>query len=312
MGLETGYFISFMTLHQLRVFLTVAKLGSFTEAARALHVVQPSVSAMVQELENELEIELFQRFGNKFRLTTVGEMVLRDAQEIVSLADGLKDKVDEVRGLKKGRLRVGGSSTAAASFLPGAAQSFKKKYSGIDVILTIHRSNVLEKKLLEGDLDLAILGWPSRYSMLASEPYREEEIVVIAPPNHPLTKKRSVPLELLSKEPLVIQERGSNIRDGVEKSFAEKRLPFMPVLEVDIQFGGRDTMKNAVANGIGIGFLFKSLVVADIEAGRLKVLKVPELHLKRTLYITVHRGRQSSSLVHAFIDFLKSHQGIPR
>jgi DNA-binding transcriptional LysR family regulator len=222
--------------------------------------------------------------------------------------EGIRERIDEIKGLKKGKIRVGGSALAAVSFLPVAVQRFKKEHPGIEIALKVQRSDSLEKKLLEGELDLAILGWPLRSPLLVGEPYREDEIVAIAPPNHPLTKRRSVPLELLAKERFISQEKGTPIRGMVEGRFAEKGLPFSAILEVDEQFGARDAIRSAVASGLGIGFLSKSHVVQDVEAGRLKMLKVPELKLKRSMYIAVQKNRKGSPLVQTFIDFLRHYR----
>jgi len=293
-----------MTLHQLKVFAKVAELQSFTEAAKALRLSQPSVSSLVQGLVREFNYKLFERRGLKIALTPEGKVLLRRTQEALAVIEGTRDEIDEIHGLKKGRLSVGGCTLAAASFLPVTVQAFKKKYPGIEVTLMIQRSPSLEKKLLEGQLDLAILGFPPSSRLVVSKPYCDEEIVVIAPPNHPLSKKRSVSLEMLSKEPLITPEKGRSTREMVEQKFVEKRLPFVPVLEVGAEFGARDAIRNAVSNGLGIAFFAKCHALADVRAGRLKVLKVSNLDLKRTLYIAMHKNRQHSSIIQAFANFL--------
>ena len=233
-----------------------------------------------------------------------GERLLQDAEEIIAKVDGIKERMDEIKGLKKGKIRVGGSPIAAASFLPLTVQTFKKENPGVEVVLKIQRTDDLEKGLLEGQLDLALISWAPRSPTLLSE-HREEEIVVIAPPDHPLTRKRSVSLELLSKEALIALERGIPTREMVEQRFVQKAIPFAPSIEIGAEFGVRDTIRNAVASGLGIGFIAKCHVIGDIKAGRLKVLKMPELNLKRTIYIVMHKNRQTSTLVQRFRDFLK-------
>ncbi|MFQ5904362.1 MAG: LysR family transcriptional regulator [Candidatus Binatia bacterium] len=297
-----------MTLHQLKIFATVARLRNFTQAAESLHIRQPSVSLLIKGLERELEVQLFEKLGNKVHLTRAGEELLRHAEEILTKVERIKEEMDELKGLKKGKISVGGSGIATASFLTIAVQAFKKEHPKIEVTLRIQRSDHLEKSLLEGELDLAILSRAPRSPLLIGELHREEELVIIARPNHPFTKKRSVPLELIANEPLIVSEKGTNVREMVAQRFAERGLPFAPMLEVGVHRGGRDAIKSAVASGFGIGFITKSYVVSDVEAGRLKVLKVPELKLKRTMYIGIHKNRQSSSLVQGFIDFLRSYK----
>jgi DNA-binding transcriptional LysR family regulator len=294
-----------VTLYQLKVFATVAKSRSFTLAGETLRVRQPSVSLLIKGLERELEVKLFEKIGNKIHLTRAGEELLQHTGEILAKVEGIKERIDDIKGLRKGKIAVGGSGLAAASFLAVAVQNFKKERPGIEVTLTIERSESLQKKLLEGELDLAILGWPPRSPLLIGEPYQDEEIVAIAPANHPLARKRSVPLELLAKEPLITYKQGTTIRDVVERRFAEGGFPFRPLLEVNLQWGSRDAIKGVVVSGLGIAFISKSYVVSEVKAGRLKVLKIPGLHLKRTMHIAIHKDRQSSSHVQTFIDFLR-------
>jgi DNA-binding transcriptional LysR family regulator len=297
-----------MTLHQLRVFVKVADMHSFTETAKALHLTQPSVSSLIQGLVDELKYELFERRGIKIVLSPEGVVFLRRTREALATIDGTQDEIAEIRGLKKGRLSVGGSAIAGASFLPGAIQSFKQAYPAIEVLLGIHRSDVLEKKLIDGELDVAVLGWVPRAPVLRGALYGYEEVVVIAPPNHALCRKSSVSLRLLSQESLITQQKGNLIRDMVEERFAENGLPFIPALEIDVQLGGWEAIKTAVASGLGIGFFSKCHVEWDVKAGRLKLLPVPELGLTRPIYIALYKGRRNSSLVRAFADFLKKYK----
>jgi len=294
-----------MTLHQLKVFATVAKLGSFTQAGRTLQIGQPSVTALVTSLSRELGVKLFEKFGVKSRLTTFGQEWLELSEEILGKVEEAKRRMTEVSGLKRGRILVGGSSSSASSFLPLAVQAFKQAHLGIDVVLKIERSEVLERKLLEGELDVAVMGQAPRSALLKAHRYREEEIVAIAPAKHPLGKRRSVPLALIAKQPLIANGTESYVRKQVEKRFSEIGIPFTPVMEVTDHMSG-EAIKSAVANGLGIGFITKCHVISDIEAGKIELLKVPALKLKRPMYLVLHRNRQSSLLPRTFIDFFRS------
>lgn len=296
-----------MTLHQLKVFSKVAKLRSFTLAAASLDVSQPSVSFVVQSLERELKAKLFEKLGNQIHLTGAGEKLLHHAEEIAAKVEEIRAEIDELKGLKRGKLSMGGAAVAGASFLPPAVQEFRKKFPGVEVILKVQTIPILEKLLLDGDLDVAFYGLEPSSPHLVSEPFFKEEVVAFAPPNHPLAKKRSVSLELLAKEPLIAHEKGTPTRDIIEERFVKKGLPFKPVLELNF-FGGRDVIRNSVANGEGIGFLSRCLVLGDAQAGRVKLLNVPELKLYRTHFIVFPKNRKTSVAVRAFIDFLKHYQ----
>jgi len=297
-----------MTLHQLKVFVAVAKFKSFSLAGEELRLHQPSVSIAVRGLERDLEVKLFETFGRKVRLTRAGEEMLRISEEILPKLGGIKERLGEVMGLKNGRIRVGGSAIVAASFLSEAVQTFRKDHPAIDVAIKIERSKILEKQLLDGAIDAAFLGRRPGSPLLVTEVYGEQEIVVIARPNHPLARMRCVPLELIAREPLITHEKGAIIRDMVEARFVEKGFPFRPILELDVEGPARDAIKSAVASGISIGFLSKCHVMPDIASGRLKALKVPELELKRTVFLSIHKNRARSTVVQAFLDSVKRYK----
>ena len=293
-----------MTLHQLKVFATVAKLKSFTQAARSLDVRQSSISLLVKSLEMEYRVKLFEKLGNKIHLTPAGKQLLTRTGEILAKVDRIREELNEIKGLKKATLSVGGSSVAGASFLPRAVEKFKKEYPEVQVQVRIGRGDLLEKNLLDGEIDIAVTSGRPESSLLVSEPYGKEEVVAFAPPRHPLAKRRSVSLSLIAKEPLIVHEKGAPTREMIEERFAQKGLQLRPAVEMNF-FGGRDIMRNMVAGGQGISFLSRCFVSGDHEAGRVKILNVPELKVHRTLHIAVHKRRHGLPLIQAFLASLR-------
>jgi len=296
-----------MTLWQLKTFATVAREGSFTKAGKVLQISQPSVSSLVISLQKELGVKLFEKLGMKPRLTEAGRLLLKRAESVLGITEKIPEEMEEIKGLKKGRLAVGGSGFAGSTFLPAAVHAFKKTVPSIEVTVMIQRSRVIEERLLKGELDVALIARAPESRLIVAEQFREDEIVVIAPHNHPLTRRRSVPLRCLVKESIIAQDRSSNFRQKVEELFAMKGLPFTPELEIDIGSGSRDALRSAVANGLGIAFVSKCHINPHLESGRLKILKVPEVNLKRVMYLVFHRGRKNS-LAQLFVDFLRKYQ----
>lgn len=294
-----------MTLWQLQVFTTVAREGSFTRAGKVLNIAQPSVSALLISLQKELGVKLFEKLGTRPHLTEAGRHLLQIIKGPLAAIQNIPEEMARVKGLKKGRIRIGGAVLAAGSFLPLAVQEFKRAYPEIEVVLKIDRSENLEKMLLEGEVDVAITTLFLRSRRLVSEPFREEKVVVIASPKHPLARRRAVALKLLADEPLITHEKGTVIRDQVEQKFAEKGLRFAPALQVDRERGGRDIIRMGVASGLGIGFISRCFVVGNLKAGRIKELNVPELRLTQTLHLNVCRDRKENPLVENFYDLLK-------
>lgn len=284
-----------MTLYQLEVFAKVARLESFTKAARELRVGQPSVSALMIQLQKELGVKLFEKLGTASRLTAAGKNFLRKAQAALALTQEIKDEAAQVKTLKKGRLVVGGSGFAVTTLLPGALQAFKKAYPSIDVTLVVQSGNVLEDKLLAGEIDVAFLTDRPKSPSLAAAPYHEDTIVAVAAPDHPLARRRRVSLRVLAREPIIADGRKSYTREMVEALFHRNGLHFTPAIEMSVLSATRDAIKRAVANGMGIAFLSRHNVELDVEAGRLRVLQIPKLQLRRVMYLAFHKARRNPS-----------------
>jgi len=297
-----------MTLWQLQAFATVAREGSFTKAGKALSISQPSVSALVIGLQKELGVKLFEKLGVRPHLTEAGRRLLKLVESALATIEKIPDEMDQVKGLKKGRLSVGGSGFAGATLLPIAVQAFKKFFPSIEVKLMIQRTPIIEEKLLNGEVDVALMGSAPKSSLITATLYREERVVVIAPPHHPLARKRSVRLEMLSRESIVADEKGTLSREMVEEVFNQKGLPFVPVLEINVLSAGRDAIKTAVASGLGISFLPEHCIALEVKAGLLKVLNVADLNVKRAMYLASHKKRRNNQLVQAFIEFLKKYK----
>jgi DNA-binding transcriptional LysR family regulator len=296
-----------MTLWQLKTFATVAREGSFTKAGKVLQISQPSVSSLVISLQKELGVKLFEKLGMRPHLTEAGRRLLKLAETTLATVDRIPKEMEEVSTVKKGRLTIGGAGFAGATLLPVAVQAFKKAFPSIEVSLMVQASVVLEEKLLNGELDIAFLSLAPKSRLLVSKAYYEEEIVAVASPSHPLVKRSSIPLELLAQEPIVADGKGGHSRKKVENLFARKGLPFEPALEIDVLYGSRDAIKTAVANGLGIAFLSKHHIDWDVKAGRLKILKLSDFNLKRSMYLAFHKARQNPS-VQIFVRFLQNYQ----
>ena len=293
-----------MTLWQLQVFATVVKEGSFTKAGKLLRIAQPSVSALLISLQKELGIKLFEKLGMRAHLTDAGRELLPLVQRALAIVEKIPETMSQVKALKKGRIRVGGAVLAAGSFLPVAVQEFKLAHPGIDVVLKIDRSAALERMLLDGDIDVALTSSLPYSRRLISGAFHEEKVVVITSPQHPLTKRRTVPIRLLANEPLITYEKGTMIRDRLEKIFTDNGMVLTPALQVDRERGGRDIIRTGVASGLGIGFISRCFVVGNLKAGRIKELNVPEINFNQTVYLNVCKNRASNPFVDLFTELL--------
>ncbi len=290
-----------MTLHQLKVFQHVARERSFSRAAKSLFISQPSVSYQVRELERALHVELFAQNGRRIHLTQAGQILYGYAQQIGGLMDDAVFALQELRGLERGLLRVGASTTAGIYVLPEILGAFKQSHPKIDVRLEIGNWQHVQTRLLEADLDLVVAGEPSRQPRLAVEPLMPNELVVIGAPDHPLARQRGIPMERLAEEPFIIREPGSGTRSTVERMMTERAI----TLPIAMELGSNGAIKQAVAAGLGLAILSLQALTLELQVGRLVVLDVEGFPIDRTWNIVYAKGAHLSIPAVAFRQFLR-------
>ncbi|MCP4111878.1 MAG: LysR family transcriptional regulator [Desulfobacteraceae bacterium] len=284
-------------LNNLRVFYAVAKLQSFTRAAEELCLTQPGISKHIKQLEEYYETRLFDRLGRKVMLTRAGEILFAATRDIFYLIDEAKIKIDELKGLVGGKLRIGGSFTIATYILPAIMGKFKTKYPGIEINLDISLSREIAGKVLENTLDIGFLGAPVSDERLITKQFLSDELVVVVPLGHEWAERRSVrPCELADK-PYIMQKKGSGTRAIVEKKLELEGI----VLKKTMEFGNTETVKKAVEAGLGISILSKHVITREVRAGLLKSVFLSETELKRSLYLAYHKDKYITKAAEAFI-----------
>jgi DNA-binding transcriptional LysR family regulator len=290
-----------MTAHQLKVFREVARERSFSRAAKALFISQPSVSYQVGELERELQVELFAQSGRQIHLTQAGQILYQYAQEIGGLLDDALLAMQDLRGLERGVLRVGASTTSGIYVLPEILGAFKKAHPKLEVRLEIGNWQRVQARLLENELDLVVAGEPERQPRLAVEPLMPNELVVVASPQHPLAGRRGIALERLAPEAFIIREVGSGTRSTVERLLAERGL----TIPVAMELGSNGAIKQAVAAGLGLAILSQEAITLELQVGRLVVLDVEGFPIHRTWNIVYRSDVHLAIPAVAFRQFLR-------
>ena len=214
-----------MEMHQLQYFVKVAELGNFTRAAEACLVAQPSLSQAILKLERELGQPLFERLGRKVRLTDAGRMLLDRAQQILALVEDARARVRDTE--ESGRVAVAAIPTVAPYFLPRLLKSFAERYPG--AALEVHEdvTETAVKRLLTGEIDLAIMALPLDEPLLEVTPLYEEPLWLALPPKHPLASKKRVTIRDIRDEPFVLLNEAHCLSDQVV-SFCRRRS-FQPL-----------------------------------------------------------------------------------
>ncbi|MFI9025969.1 LysR family transcriptional regulator [Streptomyces sp. NPDC053560] len=264
-----------MQLQQLRYFAAVADTRHFTRAAEQEHVAQPSLSQQIRSLERELGAELFHRARGHITLTDAGETLLPFARRILADADTARREVQEVAGLRRGRLRLGAPPSLCASVVPDVLRAFHDRYPGVDLQVHESGSQDLVRVLAAGELDLALVITPlpvQAPALTTAELLREELVVISAPDAPPPVRRTHIRVEDLRDRPLVMFRRGYDLREFTVA--ACRAAGFEPVFTVE--GGEMDAVLGFVRAGLGIAVV--PVMVAERAGLRATPFAAPGLH----------------------------------
>jgi DNA-binding transcriptional LysR family regulator len=292
-------------LHLVRIFAAVAEERSFTRAAARLAISQPAVSKAVQELERQVGSGLLERGTGAVRLTEAGDLLYRHARMLFAAEREAEEELAALRGLRCGSLHVGASTTIAIYLVPQLLGAFQRQYPGIEIRLTSANTHEIAELLVDYQVDIALVEGPVADRRVEVLPWRSDELVVIAAPDHPLALRSAVELQALATEPFITRERGSGTRDVGEQALRARGLEPRIALEL----GSTEAIKQAVAAGLGVAIVSRATLDDQLALGKLRQLHIPELAIRRELTELRHRGRQPSIVARTFAPFLRPETG---
>ncbi len=252
-----------MADRRLKVFYTVARLLSFTKAAESLHMTQPAVTFQVRQLEEHFDTRLFDRTHNRVTLTDVGLVVYEVAERIFEHYDEMERRVREMTGEMGGSLNIGASMTVAENMLPALLGQFKKKHPDLNVRLKVGNSESIVSMVEHNVIDLAIVEGSINNKNLMVEACRDDELVVIMPPDHPLAKNQTLTLDQLMPYQFICREEGSGTREAIFSYLVEQGYP--DGWTVCMELGSPEAIKGAVEAGMGLSVMSKSGITKEIK-----------------------------------------------
>ena len=289
-----------ITFRQLEILQAVADCGSFSRASEKLHLTQPAVSMQIKQLENLLDMPLFEHAGKKIRLTEAGNVALRSAGIVTRELNDLEQSLSNLKGLRGGVLTVSVASTASV-FAARLMALFRRQFPDVEVSLNVVNRETLLRHLTENVSDLALMGTPPEGDQLSAQPFMDNPLVIAAP-DHPLARKRAIPLKRLLEEPLVVREPASGTRGALENFIRERQLPFKPTMEMN----KNEAIKHAVEAGLGVGLVSLHTVQAELTSGQLSILDVEGFPLKRQWFLVQRDGKRLSPAAQAFAELVLS------
>jgi DNA-binding transcriptional LysR family regulator len=291
-----------MIVEQLEALHAVVKHGGFERASASLRLSQPAISIRIKELEKQLGIELFIRSGRRDQLTEAGRVVDECATRLMMVLREMHERVDELKGIRKGQLRCGAATTIAVHLLPGILVRFKKAFPEIDIRLQVGRTAETVRRILADELDIGVVtGTIANAANLKMFHFMTDEFVFICPPNHPLAKPRRTSLQQIAKAPLILREKGSLTRSIVEKSFTAAGLPCPCMMEIETTEG----LKKAVAEGLGCSFVPRCSIQTEVKTGALAYHRIANACLTREFRVIMHKDKTLSGPIRPFLELLK-------
>ena len=287
-----------ITFRQLETFATVSRLNSFTKAADALHLTQPAVSIQIRQISDTIGLPLFEQTGRDIALTPAGEELLKTVRSLDDIWNRFESAIDELKGLKRGKLRVA-LVTTAKYFLPRMLGAFCKRYPEIDIELEIANREKIIERLRNNQDDLYVMSYPPSDLDIIGRPFLDNEYVVLAPATHWAVGKQ-VHLHELAGEPFLLREPGSGSRHVIDIHMLDHNTP----LKVRLAMASNEAIRDLVASGMGLSILSRHALGNDPERDGLAILNVHGFPLRQAWNVVHLRGKILSLPAQAFLDAL--------
>jgi DNA-binding transcriptional LysR family regulator len=292
-------------LRRLEIFAKVAETGSFSRAGEALSLTQPTVSEHIRTLEEELGVQLLDRLGRGATPTRAGQLLLGYARRMLALGREARQAMDQFQGRLLGELVVGGSTIPGEYVLPALVGRFKRKYPEISISLLIGGSQAVSAWIEESRVEAGVVGARPTGRHLQASPLMADELVVVMSPDHPWAGRRTITLEALRAEPMILRERGSGSREALERALRGVNLD-LRAFRVVGEMGSTQAVKQGVRAGVGVSLVSRRAVVDECTAGLVASAELEGLVVTRDFYLVTHRHRSLSPLGQAFLEFVES------
>ena len=289
------------TFRQMQLFLALAETGSITAAARACHVTQPTVSMQLRDLADSVGLPLYNQLGKRLQLTEAGEALVSAAQNMSDEWAAFEQKINGLKGLTQGRLRISVVSTAKY-FVPGILGTFCARYPDIDIALQLLNRDGVMARLQEHRDDLYIMSMPPSDMELEQEVFLPNPLVVIASEGHPLAHRKSITLATLAKERFILREQGSSTRMACDAHF--DCLGFKP--NVRLELGSNEAIKHSVAAGLGLAVLSRHAIAHRPDSDGVTELNVRGFPAQSNWFILYPKNHRPSPVLAEFLAHLRA------
>jgi len=292
-----------MDLRRLEVFCKVYELKSFSRAGKACLLSQPTVSEHIRHLETHLNVRLFDRLDREVAPTRAGEILYNYARRMLNLKREASLTLERYRGKMSGDLELGGSTIPGQYILPSLIGRFKDNFADIFIKLVIADTMKITNMVLDGGLELGVVGAKMKNNKLQFEQLFDDELVLAVSPDHRWAKRSAIRLEELPQAPFIMREQGSGTRMAMLEILEQAGLESQK-LKVVAEMGSTDAIRQAIKARVGVSILSHRAIADELQFDQLCHIPVKGLSLTRHFYLVTHKKRSRSPLGQAFVDYL--------
>jgi DNA-binding transcriptional LysR family regulator len=291
-----------MDTRQLAAFCAVVEKKSFSQAAERLGVTQPAVSLQIRALEKRLGAQLLDRSGRRVEPTEAGVRLYRNAQRVLAAEEQLLDELTEGERIA-GRLELGASTGPGGSVVPIILAELGRTYPELSIALTVADTHRIVELVADRALELGVVGFARRHRSVVFEPLFRDQVVLACPPGHPFAGK-TISLDDLREEKLILMQEGAGVREAIEDELRAAGVRLRD-FDVRLELGLQESVRAAVEAGFGVTFISRSAIEAALAAGTLAEARVKGLEPSREIFLARASGRTLTRAAQAFLDLAR-------
>lgn len=290
-----------MNFRKLKIFYETATELNMTKVAKKLYISQPSISQAIHEIEDEIGVILFDRIGKKLFLTEEGHVYLNYSRRILNLYEESIKTINDISESKKGKIKIGASTTIGIYILPDIIKGFLQANKEIEISLSVDNTIKIEKMILENKIDFAYIEGRSYFEEIIKEEIWDDELIFICSVIHPWNKNDILSKEDISNEKLIMRELGSGTREVVESFLENNNIEY----NIFMELGNTEAIKKSVEANLGISCLSVRSVQEKIQTGDLKGIRIKDKNIIRKLSLIYHKDKFLNNNMRSFINYAK-------
>ncbi|MGD9306503.1 MAG: LysR family transcriptional regulator [Desulfobacterales bacterium] len=289
-----------MNLNQLKIFYMAAKKGSLSEAAEALYITQPAVTKGIQRLQEFYEIKFVNHIGKKLVLTDAGEVLYEIAEKIFEMETRAEESIRDFQQRKKGHIRILSSESFGDYYLPQIIIPFSQAHPLVRVSMNILPTKHVVENTVTLNSDLGFISYPVENQKLVVREVLEDQLVIITPSKHSLTQKSQLQPRDLENQLIIMHEADSAPRRAIEDYIRRNHIS----VKIPLELSSNRAIKRAVEEGIGIALISRKVANDEIQAKRLKAIRLSDPSMNRKFYMIHHKDKYISESLQTFIDMV--------